>query len=315
MKTKTCPKAKVVYIAFPLHYLSEDIGNTLIKNVLDWIIEEPLYLVVRGLSNRIYYNILEDDNWIGWRDLPRRLMSDAPAAVVCGGKLQFVIRGFSEPNSIWYGYINLSTMDFSGWIRIPGATPSAPDLAVDSNCNLYLAVRGMSNRIWINFYNGNTWTGWRSIPGLTKDGPAIAIVNNTLHIVVRGYSSDNLWHGTMDLTSSTWQGWTKISGLTPSTPGLTADRTTSTIYLAVRGMSSRIYIRSWSNGSWSNWELISSGATSDGPAIKVSGQELHIVVKGLSTTSIYYCKKDLSTGTWSTWNRLSGATSSRPEVA
>ena len=308
-------KAKIVYIAFPLHYLSEDVRSILIKNVLDWMIEKPLYLVVRGLSNKIYYNVLENNAWIGWRELPKGLTSDTPAAVVCGGKLYLVIRGFSEPNSIWYGYVNLSTMNFSGWIRIPGATPSAPDLAADSNCNLYLAVRGMSNRIWINFYNGNTWTGWRNIPGLTKDGPAIAIVNTTLHIIVRGYSSNNIWHGTMDLASDTWQGWAMISGLTPSTPDLTVDQSTNTLYLAVRGVSSRIYIRSWFNGSWGNWEQIPSGLTSDGPTIKVSGRELHIFVKGLSTTYIYHCKKDLSTGTWTMWRKLNGATPSKPEAA
>ena len=312
---QNAPKAKVVYIAFPLHYLSEDIRNTLIKNALNWVIENPLYLVVRGLNDRIYYNVLEDDDWSGWIKLPTGSTPDTPAAVACGGRLHFVVRGFSPSNSIWYGYINLSTGDFSGWIRIPGATPSKPELAADLNCNLYLAVRGMDDGIWINSYNGSTWTGWRRIQGSTVDGPAIAILGNTLHMIVRGSDGFSIWHSTMDLTSSTWQGWTKISGSTPSTPDLAVDQTTSTLYLAVRGTDSRIYIRSWFNGSWGNWERVPSGTTPDGPAIKASDQELHILVRGTSpTNSMYHCKKDLSIGTWTTWNRINGATPSRPEV-
>jgi len=296
------------------NYVDQQLEYVFVKE----IIVEPCstkaktYTVVRGMDNKIYYRSYSGNDWESWQMLPGSTI-DSPAAIECGGKLHIVVRGGS--NTIWYGRIELSTGSFSGWKKLPGATLSKPDLAATADCKLYLAVRGMDDGIYLNYYDGSSWTGWRRIPGSTVDGPSIAILGDTLHMIVRGSDGFSIWHGTMDLTSSTWQGWTKISGSTPSTPDLAVDQAANILYLAVRGANSKIYIRFWSMGSWGDWEQLPSGATPNGPAITISEQKLHIMVEGFSPpNSIYHRIKDLSTNTWSRWNRIDGATPSKPEI-
>mgnify|MGYP000064708189 CR=1 FL=1 len=271
-----------------------------------------IYAVIRGTNNRIYYRSYSNGSWGSWKMLPGSTI-DSPAAVECGGRLHIVARGNS--NTLWYGYVNLSTGNFSGWKRLSGATPSRPDLAATADCKLYLAIRGMDDQIYLNYHNGSTWVGWRRIPGSTLDGPAIAVLGNSLHVIIRGSDGLSLWHGIMDLSTNTWWRWIKISGSTPSTPDLAADQATGTLYLAVRGKNNRIYVRSWFNGSWGDWEQVPTGTTSDGPAIRVSGRELHIMVRRTSPpNSIYHCIKKLPAGAWSSWKKLNGATLTSPTL-
>jgi hypothetical protein len=87
-----------------------------------------MYLVVRGLSSIIYYNVYvaSTDSWEGFKNLPGAT-SDGPAATVIDNKLQVVVRGFTS-NTPWYGYLDLSTNTFSDWSPLSGATPSSPTL-------------------------------------------------------------------------------------------------------------------------------------------------------------------------------------------
>jgi len=123
-----------------------------------------LYLIVRGSNNRIYLNVLEGGVWKGWIALPR-FTSVAPSTAVLGDKLHIVVKG-SRDNSIWHGVMDTVSWKWLGWSRIPGSTPSVPDLASDQKNNrLYLAVRGSNNRIYINIYEEELgWLGWIQVP-------------------------------------------------------------------------------------------------------------------------------------------------------
>ncbi|HDN01516.1 MAG TPA: carboxypeptidase regulatory-like domain-containing protein, partial [Candidatus Bathyarchaeota archaeon] len=52
--------SRIIYISFPVHYLSKTIRDVLIANSINWVIKRPVYLVVRGMNNRIYYNLMLD---------------------------------------------------------------------------------------------------------------------------------------------------------------------------------------------------------------------------------------------------------------
>lgn len=84
-----------------------------------------LYLVVRGLDDRIYYKVWNAVVWTDWTALPSGSTCDGAGAIVINNKLNVVVRG-SEGTSLWLGQVDLSTSDFSGWTWIDGLTNSAP---------------------------------------------------------------------------------------------------------------------------------------------------------------------------------------------
>jgi hypothetical protein len=90
-----------------------------------------LYLVVRGMNNRIYFRSYDcaSDTWEQWNAVPTGAMCDSPAAAMVGGDLHVVVRGMDE-YSLWHGTLTnpADPESFSGWTRLSDATSSAPTL-------------------------------------------------------------------------------------------------------------------------------------------------------------------------------------------
>jgi hypothetical protein len=139
------------------------------------------------------------------------------------GKLHVVVRGM-DGYTLWHGTVNMSTMVFSGWTIIDGATQSSPILtASESRNEVYLVVRGLNNVIYYDTWTETGWTGWTGLStGATIDGPGATVTGNTLYMVVRGMDSYALWHGMVDLTNGSLATWTLLSGSTPSPPTVTS---------------------------------------------------------------------------------------------
>jgi hypothetical protein len=189
------------------------------------VYDSKLVLVVRGFTNIVYYRYYDtvSETWGDWIPVPDGATCDSPAATVLGSSLHLVVRGFSTlavggNNTLWHGIVNLTDDSFSGWTSLPGATPSAPTLAASETLGrLYLSVRGMSDVIWTNTWNGATWEGWNALlNGATCDSPAVAVVNGELHVVVRGITGNALWHYYINLSTDAHSGWIAMDGYTPS---------------------------------------------------------------------------------------------------
>jgi hypothetical protein len=89
-----------------------------------------LYLVVRGLDDRIYWRIYDappTDAWGSWVALPTGSTGDGPGATIADDKLHFVVRG-SDGSTLWHRYYNFVTGTYSDWTRLSGSTPSPPTL-------------------------------------------------------------------------------------------------------------------------------------------------------------------------------------------
>jgi len=287
----------------------------------------PAHLVVRGLNNRIYYRIHNSSSgsWESWDVVSTGMTCDSPAATICYGRLHIVVRGFSITNiygnySLWHGWINLTDNSFSGWTRISGTTPSAPTLASHDD-TLILTVRGMNNRIYYRSYDciSDEWGEWAALPsGTTCDSPTATILGDGLHIIVRGFSTTSvagnrsLWRGSLNLTTKVFSGWTKLSGATESAPTLAASQTLNNLCLVVRGLNERIYHNTWNGTDWEGWTALPSGATCDSPTATILEDELHMIVRGMSGTSLWHYYINLSTSDHSGWTRISGSTPSAP---
>ena len=277
------------------------------------------HLVVRGLNNRIHYRIYNASGGSleSWNVVPNGMTCDSPAAAVYSGKLYIVVRGM-DGQSLWFGSINLTDNSFSDWTRLSGATPSKPTL-VRSGSRVILVVRGMNNRIYYRFYDciSDEWEGWIVVPtGVTCDGPAATTLANELHIVVRGISATNssMWHGRLNLTTGIFLGWTRLSGETESAPTLATSQTLNKLYLTVRGLNNYTYYNTWNGTDWEGWTVLPSGVTCDSPASTITGDELHVAVRGTDGYSLWHYHINLPTSDHSGWTRISGATPSTPTL-
>jgi pimeloyl-ACP methyl ester carboxylesterase len=86
-------------------------------------------------------------------------------------------------------------------------------------------------------------------------------------------------------------------------------------HLVVRGAHDEIFYRMYNSttGSWTSWNLL-PGATADGPAAVATGNQLHIVVRGVNYDQIWYGYVNLTTRTFCGWTPLNGATPSAPTL-
>jgi len=103
------------------------------------------------------------------------------------------------------------------WSRVGGSADAEPSLATDGS-RLYLAVKGLDSRIYVNIWSGS-WSGWERIPtGSTKSGPAAAIrlVGGHLYVIVRG--SDNRIYYTYRTRPNTYAPWSILGDATFSAP-------------------------------------------------------------------------------------------------
>jgi hypothetical protein len=227
--------------------------------------------------------------------------------------------------------IDLSTHDFgantptSAPTEVPpggGLTPSAPT-AVQLGSTLYVFVQGTENHVWVNKFNGTSWSNWHQvftsngslIP--TANGPFVTVYQGSLFLFVRNPSD-----GSIDVTrSSDGNTWTNLSevpsgGHTPSTP--TAAVFGSSLYVMVQGPDNFVWVNTFDGVIWSNWKHVvtQSGAlvpTTTSPAL--GGSNFRLIVR-LSDGSI----DESITSDGITWGTLQevvkgGHTPSAPTIA
>ena len=278
-------------------------------------------LVVRGDNNLLYYRYFSSSVWGGWNVVPSGTTGDSPATTICSGAQYFIVRGM-DGYSLWFSWINQSDGSFSGWTWISGSTPSPPTLTANGTA-LALMVRGSDNAIYYRIYDTltQTWNDWVALPGgTTCDTPAVAMLGNTLHIVVRGFSTvdaymnNTLWYSTLNLTDDAFSGWTLLLGSTPSTPTLAASATSDTLYVVVRGDDNSIYMDMYNDSGWQGWTVLASGSTPNAPAATVTGTTLNVVVIGMDGNSMWQSSLNLVTNEFSGWTWISGSTPSIPKL-
>jgi len=152
------------------------------------------------------------------------------------------------------------------------------------------------------------------LPGSTCDTSAATVIDNELHVVVRSSDGAKMWHGYVNLVGGGFSGWTLLSGSTPSTPTLTSNGTH--LCLVVRGGNNLIYHRLYSLDSraWAGWSVLPSGSTGDSVGAAMVGNQLHIVVRGMSGSALYYSYRNLDTAAFSGWTLLAGSTPTAPTL-
>jgi hypothetical protein len=187
-----------------------------------------LVLSVRGMDNVVYYRVYDCDaeTWGAWTGLPGAT-SDQPAAAILGDELHLVVRGYgttdADNQTLWHGVVDLTDNTFLGWEMVGGATDATPTLAASATRGeMYLSVKGMDSRIYVNTWT-SSWQGWTGLAsGWTNESPAITVTDDVLQFVVKGFDGASLWHCSVDLDSSVQSSWTLITGSSPSAPTISS---------------------------------------------------------------------------------------------
>jgi hypothetical protein len=181
--------------------------------------ENGLCLVVRGTDSNLYYCTYDGTSWSSsWQVIPGQTGYE-PAAVFYEGKLHVAIVG-PLYNAIYWGSINVTSGEFSGWEWIPGASDSTPALAASEE-KLCLVVRGTDNLLYYRAFDGLTWTpNWSMIPGETLYEPAAVGRGNRLDLAIIGPMYNAIYWGSVDLDNGQFSEWTWIPGGSNSTPAL-----------------------------------------------------------------------------------------------
>ena len=302
-----------------VNFINIQIAHTITATFAQSANAKPACLVVRGSDDQIYYRTLDPSSatWSSWIALPG-LTLDSPAAAVCGSQLYIVVRGL-DGNTLWFGYVNLNDGTFSGFSWISGSTPSAPTL-VSNGTALTLVVRGSDNMVYYRVYTvqTQTWSAWQAIPsGTTCDKISAVIQDNELHVVMRGfsttdvYANNTLWQSSVNLDSGAFSGWTPMAGSTPSAAAAVLVQATNSIVVIVRGDNNLIYTNTWDGSSWLGWTLVPIGDTTSTPAAAVVNNDLYFVVVGMNN-ALYYSSLNLTTNSFSGWTALDGSIQSAP---
>jgi hypothetical protein len=268
-------------------------------------------LVVRGTDNNMYYRTYDGTTWNGWQVIPGQTYYE-PAAAIYDGKLHVAIIG-PMYNAIYWGSVDLTTGEFSGWEWIQGASDSTPALgALDEG--LCLVVRGTDSNLYYRTYDGTIWSSsWQIIPGQTNYEPAAAFFDGKLQVAIIGPMYNAIYWGSVDLTNNQFSGWTWIQGGSDSTPSLSASD--NKLCLVVRGTDNLLYYRSFDGSTWTpGWSLI-PGETLYEPAAVGVGNRLDVAIVGMQYNAIYYGSVNLSSGEFSGWTWIPGASDSTPALA
>jgi hypothetical protein len=155
-----------------------------------------LYLVARGLDNRIYYKRFAS-SWGAWSPISGSTIS-APAAASFSGRLYISARG-SSGNTIYVNSMDLTSRIWAGWQLLDGRTPDAPELASDPSA-LYLIVRGTDNGIYRRSFSLGSWSAWSKLVGSTSSAPTMATYGSRFYFVVRGSDMQSIWQQSQGLS-------------------------------------------------------------------------------------------------------------------
>lgn len=197
--------------------------------------------------------------------------------------------------------------DWRDWFQVGNAetlTFSAPALAMFNN-QAAIMHRGLDNRIYFAFWNGEKWKDWVRLDGPNKDAatpsaPAMISNNNGLIAAHRGFDNGIYLASTSNRID--WSGWTRLLGsdvTTPNTPAMVVFQ--KTVYITYRGFDNRIYITNWNGSTWQKPMPLVHGdiRTQSAPAVTVFKERLFVAHRGMDDR-IYVTSFD-----GRSWNQVS----------
>ena len=229
------------------------------------------------------------------------------------------------------GTCTLGTVNGAGVVEVSTIESGPGNECVATPCsgmafNITYAVSAATGFTSIDYPSVSTCSP-SSVPGTTRcvllrDSVGTPVGENvqpasygaatpSLISVVVGVEGGLYWSG---MYSDAWTNWQSLSGASPSSPGLCASEPGS-VELVVRGYDNNVYHKSFSAGTWSTtWDHNPTGVTIDQPLCTVLGDQLHVIVRGV-TSGLWDTTFNLTSRTWASgWVGLGADTPSMPAL-
>lgn len=195
------------------------------------------------------------------------------------------------------------------YVRVDGFVASSPALAGTAGDELFLAVRGSDDGIYIvrSLFSGAGWTEWEPLgspPGGAKGDPALVSTSaGVLDVFVRG-ADNRLWqrHRGPDLLWGPWLKPVGDDGVLKSSPRATS-RGGGRIDVFVIGTDDRVYQR-FLNGLWNtSWFPLDEpdgpvGLVGDPAAAALDDSHVYLFARG--TDNRLWARYWTGSG-WSAW--------------
>ncbi|QCX82247.1 hypothetical protein C9F11_44470 (plasmid) [Streptomyces sp. YIM 121038] len=240
------------------------------------------------------------------------------------GEFSLDIRGrYYQPSS---NNVTLLTHS-AGWgapsIPWPGAkTPDAPALAMH-NGNLYCAVRGMGNQVFVSRRETDgRWSGFGQVPGVsTLYPPALASFNGQLYLAVKRSAGDTTNNRAWVLSSVRGDSWTALTsfiGWCQTGPALAVHN--NRLWLATfhgKNYRSLMVGSMGTGGSWQTAAEWPAHQSTSAPALAVFNGKLHLAYRNTDDKICVTARDDRfnADNRWPAPTLLSGSTPNAPALS
>ncbi len=236
------------------------------------VLDEVLYLVVKGIDDSIWYAslpLLGSGSWSSWTNIPGTTLQP-PLLVSSPGlnRMDLIVIG---TDNVIYHKAFIGNNWASSWDSPTGLASGSASVVSDGANLFHLVVRGMDGSVWYTVFtfdlSNGSWGGWTNLNGIIPlTPPAVALTIDavgSLHLVVRGVDG-GIYHKTKILGGSWSQNWDSPGGVTGDTPAISP--LGSGTGLMVRGEDGLIYFSEFLGTAWSVWVHL-SGTTTGAPEI------------------------------------------------
>lgn len=244
--------------------------------------------------------------WSGWVNRGGVLTSGPDASSWGTGRLDVFVRGTD---------MRLHQRTFSGGAWGPwsqrfgtqGNLASAPTAASWGTNRIDVFARSTHDSLLHAWFDG-TWHGWEDLGGDFQGDPDVTSwAPGRLDVVVRGKTSNELWHKYFNGTS--WSGWASQGGFITSSPTV-ASWGSGRLDVFARGADNALWHKWFANNGWSGWEKLGGHVSGDGPDASSRGlNRLDVFIRG-GDDRLY--QKWWDREGWSNWERLDDGMTAGP---
>lgn len=222
----------------------------------------------KGVDGHLYANVGDpvSTNWTGWVQIGDEVLKGSPSCVATTPQLIDCV-ATGKNNAIMHIRYNSKLHEWSDWESLGGfssSDPSAVRTKVDGGTVLTVFVRGPDDVLFKNEFKDGEWTDWKSL-----DIQVGYVIGCTDVFVWGAHCYDTTLGDAKQLTDVTRQTGGKIfvdnlgGAITEKVSGVPSGSKGDTLRLFVHGPNDTLWINTWSNGAWSNWQdlgLTVSGA-------------------------------------------------------
>jgi hypothetical protein len=157
------------------------------------------------------------------------------------------------------------------WVALEGVVGGAPDVCRAANGDLFVAVLGTDDGVWLKSRRGSEWSAWTALSGrMTSDVSIICMPDSTPRIFARTHDQQLAVH-----TPDPLKPWDKL-GQIDGAPEI-AVSTKGVIDVVMRSSDGTVWHTHF-DGAWSPWRSLGV-RTDDTPAIaRLSDSRLDVIV-------------------------------------